>query len=315
MRLVTYTHDRYGSDARAGVVQGDRLLDAAALLAEQTRLDMLTLLDRGPDAIAALDEAVRRFAVEHRDALVVPQAIAVPAWEARLLAPLPRPRSLRDFYAFEQHVKTANAKRGRDVPPAWYEVPVFYYGHPGTIVGPEAAIPKPTATSELDFELEIACVIGRAGRDIPASAAATHIAGYTNMNDWSARDIQRQEMSVGLGPAKGKDFATSLGPSLVTPNELADRLADGRHDLVMVARINGEEVSRGNAKDLHWTFAQLIERASQDVDLLPCDVLGSGTVGTGCLLELGPDVHPWLQPGDEVELEIDRLGRLRNTVA
>ena len=315
MRLVTYTHERYGSDERPGIVQGDRLLDAAALLAEQTPLDMLGLLDRGPDALAALDEAAKRFAAEHRDALVIPPEIAVPAWEARLLAPVPRPRSLRDFYAFEQHVKTANAKRGREVPPAWYEVPVFYYAHPGTILGPEAPIPKPTATSELDFELEIACVIGRAGRDIPASEADAHIAGYTIMNDWSARDIQRQEMSVGLGPAKGKDFATSLGPYLVTPDELADRLVDGRHDLSMVARINGEEVSRGNTRDLHWTFAQMIERASQNVELLPGDVIGSGTVGTGCILELGPDTHPWLEPGDEIELEIDRLGRLRNVIS
>ncbi len=140
------------------------------------------------------------------------------------------------------------------------------------------------------------------------------MAGFTIMNDWSARDIQRQEMSVGLGPAKGKDFATSLGPFMVTTEELADRLVDGRHDLTMIARINGEEVARGNAKDLHWTFAQMIERASQNVELQPGDVIGSGTVGGGCLLELGEQVHPWLQPGDEVELEIERLGRLRNTI-
>ncbi len=317
MRLVTYTHGRHGEASRVGVAQGDRVLDAAGLLPElaETGSDLVALLDRGPEALAALDAAARRFADEHRNSLQVPPDVAVPAWEARLLAPLPRPRGLRDFYAFEQHVKTANAKRGREVPPAWYEVPVFYYAHPGAIFGPEASVSKPAATAELDFELELACVIGRPGRNIAAADADAYVAGYTIMNDWSARDVQRQEMSVGLGPAKGKDFATSLGPWLVTPDELANQALDGRHDLAMVARINGEEVSRGNARDLYWTFAQMIERASRDVDLVPGDVIGSGTVGTGCLLELGPEVHPWLQPGDKVELEIERLGRLRNVVA
>jgi fumarylacetoacetate (FAA) hydrolase len=174
---------------------------------------------------------------------------------------------------------------------------------------------KPAATNELDFELELACVIGRAGRDIPVAGAESHVAGYTIMNDWSARDVQRQEMSVGLGPAKGKDFATSLGPTLVTPDELADRRRpDGRYDLTMIARVNGEEVGRGNAGDIHWTFAQMIERASRDVELQPGDVIGSGTVGGGCLLELGQEIHPWLEPDDEVELEIERIGRLRNRV-
>jgi fumarylacetoacetate (FAA) hydrolase len=264
--------------------------------------------------MAALAAAADRFAADFLATGRIPTDIAVPAWEVEFLAPLPRPRSLRDFYAFEQHVAAAHARRGREVPAAWYEIPVFYFGHAGSIFGPDAAIPKPAATVQLDFELELACVIGKPGRDIPAPVAADHIAGFTIMNDWSARDLQRQEMSVGLGPAKGKDFATSLGPHLVTPDELADRLVDGRHNLTMVARINGEEVAHGNAADVSWTFAQMIERASQNVDLLPGDVIGSGTVGGGCLLELGEAVHPWLVPGDEVELEIDRLGRLRNTI-
>jgi fumarylacetoacetate (FAA) hydrolase len=221
---------------------------------------------------------------------------------------------LRDFYAFEEHVATAHKKRGREVPPAWYEIPVFYFGHTGSVIGPDAPLAKPAWTEKLDFELEIACVIGKPGRDIAVADAADHIAGYTIMNDWGARDVQRQEMSVGLGPAKGKDFATSLGPYLVTPDELADRFADGRHDLTMTARINGEEVTNGNAKTIHWTFADMIARASQAVELLPGDVIGSGTVGGGCLLELGEEVHPWLTHGDEVELEIERLGRLRNRV-
>ncbi len=314
MRLATYTHKRHADAARAGVVQGDRIIDVAALLHRAGPVDLLGLLDGGPETLAELSAGAKDFAEKYRDALHVPQELAVPAWEAKLLAPLPRPRSLRDFYAFEQHVRTANERRGRSVPVAWYEVPVFYFAYPGSIYGPDANVPKPATTNELDFELELACIIGRSGRDIPAEDALSYVAGFTIMNDWSARDIQRQEISVGLGPAKGKDFATSLGPFMVTTEELADRFVDGRHDLTMIARINGEEVSRGNAKDLHWSFAQMIERASQDVDLLPGDVIGSGTVGGGCLLELGEDVHPWLQPGDEVELEIERLGRLRNTI-
>jgi fumarylacetoacetate (FAA) hydrolase len=315
MRLATYRHPQHGNQPTVGVVQGDRVVNAARLLGEKGPIDMLALLDRGPGTLDALSGAAERFAEQHRETVVVPQEVAAPAWEVELLAPLPRPRSLRDFYAFEQHVAAAHRKRGRDVPPAWYEIPVFYFGHTGTIVGPDAPVPKPAATHQLDFELELACVIGTPGRDIPADRAFDHVAGYTIMNDWSARDLQRQEMSVGLGSAKGKDFATSLGPYLVTPDELADRFRDGRHDLAMVARIDGEEVSRGNANTLHWTFAQMIERASQSVELLPGDIIGSGTVGGGCLLELGEEVHPWLQPGDEVELEIERLGRLRNVIA
>lgn len=314
MRLITYRHRERGPGTRAGVLQGDRVLDAARLLDDPALVDMLALLDRGRAGMAALDAAVRRFEAEYRGTERLPREMALAVWEVGLLAPLPHPRGIRDFYAFEQHVATAHAKRGRDVPRAWYEVPVFYFGHAGNVYGPDAPIPMPKGTSQLDFELELACVIGTSGRDIAAADAWDHVAGYTVMNDWSARDLQRQEMGVGLGPAKGKDFATSLGPSLVTPDELADRLHDGRFDLTMIARIDGEEVSRGNAETIHWTFAQMIERASQNVALLPGDVLGSGTVGTGCLLELGEAVHPWLRPGDEVELEIERLGRLRNRV-
>ena len=227
---------------------------------------------------------------------------------------LPRPPSLRDFYAFEQHVATANRNRGRDVPLAWYELPVFYFGNHSAIYGPNAGVPMPRTTA-LDYELEIACVIGRAGRDIAQEDAEEYIAGYTIMNDWSARDIQREEMSVGLGPAKGKDFATSLGPWLVTPDELEPfALGDGRYNLPMVARVNGMERSRGNFRDIYYTFAQMIERASRDAALYPGDVIGSGTVGSGCLLELTAGQGPWLAEGDEVELEIAGLGVLRNQV-
>jgi fumarylacetoacetate (FAA) hydrolase len=240
--------------------------------------------------------------------------MVLPLDEVRLVAPLPRPNSLRDFYAFEQHVATANRNRGRDVPPAWYEIPVFYFGNHNAIYGPGADIPMPRSKA-LDYELEIACVIGRAARDIAEEDAEAYIAGYMIMNDWSARDLQREEMTVGLGPAKGKDFATSLGPWLVTPDELEPfLLGDGRYNMPMVARVNGVERSRGNFRDIHYTFAQMVARASRDVALYPGDVLGSGTVGTGCLLELTAGQGPWLAEGDQVELEITGLGMLRNQI-
>jgi fumarylacetoacetate (FAA) hydrolase len=230
-------------------------------------------------------------------------------------APL-RPTTLRDGYAFEQHVKTANANRGREVPKEWYQFPVFYFTNPHSIYGPNEEIPYPHYTSELDYELEIAAIIGRGGRDIKPEEASRHIFGYTIFNDWSARDVQREEMIVGLGPAKGKDFASSLGPYIVTLDELAERATDrpGVFDMPMYARINGQERSRGNMKDLFWSFGEIIARASDSVELLPGDVIGSGTVGTGCLLELTKRQGPWLQPGDVVELEIEGIGVLRNQV-
>lgn len=236
--------------------------------------------------------------------------------EVWLCEPLEYINSLRDFYAFEQHVATANANRGREVPKEWYQFPVFYFSNANSIYGPNDIIPYPSYSNALDYELEVACVIGKPGRDILADDAEDHIFGYMIFNDWSARDVQAQEMRVGLGPAKGKDFANSFGPYLVTPDELADRRVGrpGVYDLEMIARVNGVEKSRGNWKDLYWSFGQMIERASQDVTLQPGDVIGSGTVGTGCLLELTKGDGPWLQPGDVVELEIERLGILRNTI-
>jgi fumarylacetoacetate (FAA) hydrolase len=199
--------------------------------------------------------------------------------------------------------------------PEWYQVPVFYFSNHNAIVGPDEPVRRPSYTQELDFELEIACVIHQEGMDIAAADAEAHILGFTILNDWSARDVQRLEMKMNLGPAKGKDFATSMGPAIVTLDELADRaLGDGRYDLAMSARVNGREVSRGNFKDITFTFPQMIARASADVLLLPGDVIGSGTVGTGCILELGPENVPWLVPGDVVELEIERLGILRNEI-
>jgi fumarylacetoacetate (FAA) hydrolase len=245
-----------------------------------------------------------------------PRHVAYPLEQVTLHPPLPRPASLRDFYAFEAHVRAAYATRDREVPPEWYRFPVFYYSNPNQVYGSGQAVPYPAYSHALDYELEVACVIGRAGKDIPAEDALDHIFGFTILNDWSARDVQREEMRAGLGPAKGKDFATSLGPWIVTPDELQDRSTGrpGVYDLEMNGRVNGQERSHGNWKDIHYSFGEMIARASAGVFLFPGDVLGSGTVGSGCLLELTRGEGPWLQPGDLVELEIERLGRLSNQV-
>ena len=219
-----------------------------------------------------------------------------PLEDVVLRAPVLHPPAVRDFYAFEQHVKTARAKRGAEVPAEWYEQPVFYFSNPAAIFGPGDEIAYPEPSEELDYELEVAAIVGADGA----------IAGFTVMNDWSARDLQRAEMKVGLGPAKGKDFATSLGPVVVTPDEF-----DGSSG-AMVARVNGEDRSRGQLADMHFSWERIVEHAARNTRLLSGDVLGSGTVGTGCILELGDG--RWVQPGDVVELEVDGIGVLRNTV-
>ena len=230
--------------------------------------------------------------------------------------PLPPITSVRDFYAFEQHVKTCRKQRGLEMVPEWYKLPVFYFSNHHAVIGHDDPVSAPQSSLALDYELELACIIGKEGMNIPADDAAMQfVAGFTIMNDWSARDLQRLEMAVGLGPSKGKDFATSLGPDLVTFDELADRYRDGRLHLEMTATVSGKVYSRGNAGSMYWTWPQLIAHASRDVRLVPGDVLGSGTVGTGCILELTPEaVGGWLKPGDVVELAIERLGTLRNRV-
>jgi fumarylacetoacetate (FAA) hydrolase len=211
--------------------------------------------------------------------------------------PVLRPPTVRDFMAFEEHVANARRQRGAEVPKEWYEIPVFYFSNPHAIYGDGEAVPYPDGTAELDYELECAAVIGAEGK----------IGGFTVMNDWSARDVQRQEMRVGLGPAKGKDFATSLGPVLVTPDEF-----DGMSG-AMIARINGEERSRGELGAMFHKWDVLLTHAARNTILAPGDVIGSGTVGNGCILEHGDG--RWLQRGDVVELEIEGIGVLRNTVA
>jgi len=231
--------------------------------------------------------------------------------------PAPFPiASFRDFYAFEAHVKTCRAHRGLAMVPQWYDIPVFYFSNPVAIIGDGDTVSAPQGSAALDFELELACVIGTAARDLPADdSAMSVVAGFTILNDWSARDIQRAEMAVGLGPSKSKDFATSIGPRLVPFEELKPHYCEGRLRLEMTATVNGKEYSRGNAGSMYWTWPQLLAHASRDTELRPGDVLGSGTVGTGCILELTPEaVGGWLRPRDVVELAIEHLGKLRNTV-
>ena len=227
---------------------------------------------------------------------------------------------MRDGYAFRQHVEAARRNRGVEMIPEFDEFPVFYFTNPAAVSGPGDVEVLDRHLEKLDFELECAIVIGKEGRNIPAAEADEYIFGYMIYNDWSARGLQMEEMKLNLGPAKGKDFANSFGPWLATREELADARVDGkegeRYDLVMTARVNDIEVSRGNVKDMTWTFGQIIERASYGVTLQPGDVIGSGTVGTGCFLELNGSgiTNQWLQDGDVVELSIDRLGTLHNRV-
>lgn len=337
MKLVSYLDvqfvaaTRQRPPIRLGALAGGVVIDlqvaqswaqgARGIAAHDLPGDMSSLLLNWDECAPHLADIVAALEGENPVALrgAGRQPVATSVGNTRLLSPLPRPLSFRDFMAFEEHVKNAMALRGREVRPQWYEMPVFYFTNPHTFYGPDEPIPKPSYTEWLDYELEMACVIGRVGVNIPAEEAADYIAGYTILNDWSARDVQLKEMAVGLGPAKGKDFATSLGPALVTPDELADKQtgegADLRYDLEMVARVNGQERSRGNFKDIHWTFSQMIARASQDVYLYPGEVIGSGTVGSGCLLEQGTEeTGDWLKPGDVVELEIEGLGILRNQI-
>jgi fumarylacetoacetate (FAA) hydrolase len=210
-----------------------------------------------------------------------------------------RPPSIRDFMAFEEHVRNARAVSGRgDIPEAWYEAPRFYFSNPAAVYRDGDDVPRPADSDALDYELELACVIGPDGRP----------EGFTIMNDWSARDLQAREMQVGLGPAKGKDFATSLGPVLVSVDELPRDL-----DMRAVARVNGEVRTDSSTGGIHFSWDQLLEAAARNTPgLLPGDVLGSGTVGRGCILEHGD--RRWLRPGDLIELEIEGIGVLRNRI-
>lgn len=241
-----------------------------------------------------------------------------PLLEAEQLAfgpPIISPPSFRDFYAFEQHVGTMWRRRGHDVPEAWFRLPIFYFGNTSEVRGPDQPVWAPDGSVELDYELEVGAVIDTPAIDLVPERAEEAIGGYLILNDWSARDLQREETTVRLGPAKGKDFATSIGPWLVTPDELADARSGTGYDLAMTAEVNGAEISRGSWSAAHFSFGDMLARASADARLRPGDLVGSGTVGSGCLLEVGEErLGRWLEPGDDVTLRIERLGELRTPV-
>ncbi len=236
--------------------------------------------------------------------------------DVTLLAPLPNPRSFRDYIGFEQHMLNASKSFGHSVGQEWYEMPIFYFTNHHAIFGPEDNIIKPKAETRLDIELEMGMIIGKKGKNIKAADAQPYIFGYTVFNDWTARAIQAREMKIPLGPHKGKDFANAIGPCIVTADEMQQYMQpDTRLNVRMTSKINGELICDGNYNTVYYTFGQMIERASEnDVTLMPGDILGSGTVGWGSLIENNFSVHRPLEPGDVVELEIEGIGVLRNTV-
>lgn len=293
MKLITY---RYQGKDYVGAVHGDKVheIDVPS---------MLELIQFHPNA--------------------KPGTRSVALADVQVLAPIPRPPSMRDGYAFRQHVATARRNRGLEMIPEFDQFPVFYFTNHQAVTGPGDVQVQKLHCDKLDFELEVAIVVAKEGRNIKADRADEYIFGYTIMNDWSARVLQMDEMKLNLGPAKGKDFATSLGPWLVTRDEL---LASGQLkktakgevlNASMKAFLNGKQYSEGNVNQMDWTFAQILERASYGVTLYPGDVIGSGTVGTGCFLELnGSKItdNLWIKPGDTMVLEVEGLGRLENKV-
>lgn len=241
----------------------------------------------------------------------------IPLSSARILTPLPQPPTIRDYLAFEAHARDSRPER--QVDPGWYEHPLFYFSNPNVVRNPDDPITVPAGSRCLDYELEVACVVGRDASDLDPDDPATLdvIAGFTILNDWSARDIQTHEMKQNLGAVKGKDFATSIGPFVVTPDELPS-FDSGRPKAAMRARVNGETWSEGQLADIHFSWGELVAYASRDSRVVPGDVLGSGTVGTGCILELRTcglrDTRKWLKDGDVVELDVERIGVLRNRI-
>ena len=237
-----------------------------------------------------------------------------------LLCPILKPTSLRDAYAFRQHVEAGRKSRGLDMIPEYDEFPVFYYGNHNAVSGPGEVQIQKDQSVKLDYELEIAAIIGKNGKNIPIDKADDYIMGYTIMNDLSARALQKEEMKLSLGPAKGKDFLTTLGPYIITKDDLQDKCiksSDGdRYDIGMRAYLNGKLLSEDNFKNITWTFAQIISRISNGTEIYPGDIIGSGTCATGCLLELNQinNTEVWLKDGDEIKLEIDRIGSLVNNI-
>ncbi len=299
MRFVTYVEN--GGD-RAGVVSGEEVF----ALPEGLRL--IDLIDDGDRLREAGEDAVR-------------QARTVrPYASVRLRAPIPDPPTIRDFMTFERHVEGAVKMAGPDavVPDEWYDAPAFYFTNPYAVTGPHDDVAVPPGCALFDLELEVAAVIGRSGRNIPVETAEEHIAGYVLMNDWSARDLQFAEMRVRLGPAKGKDSATSLGPVLVTPDELEPHRAGNSFALRMEASINGTPIGSDTWSEMAFSYAQMITYASRGTEVRTGDILGSGTCGGGCLAELwgrqGLNAHSPLTPGDVVTLTVEHLGTQESRV-
>ncbi len=318
MKLVTFRNPK--GQTRIGWLKGDGVVD---MKATDKRLpnDMLSFIDK--------NEQYFKIIKENNLENAPPQ---YKLDEVTLLAPLPNPRSFRDYIGFEQHMLNASKSFGHKVGEAWYEMPIFYFTNHQAIYGPNDDIKRPEKEIKMDLELEIAVIVGKKGKDIKAENANDYIFGYTVFNDWTARFIQKREMEVPLGPHKGKDFANAIGPCIVTkdefeqyrcsisreihPEHLALPLTTGdRFDVKMTAKINDTVICEGNYKTVYWTFPQMIERASENnVTLMPGDILGSGTVGWGSLIENNFSVHRPIEPGDVVELEIEGIGVLRNKV-
>jgi fumarylacetoacetate (FAA) hydrolase len=322
-------HAPAGSAWRLAAARGDAWLDLETarrrVVRSEPSLAHNDALYRQP--ITTLDDHLARgLRVEHLRPLVEGFAAAdedddalLDRADVRFGPPVLRPPSFRDFYAFEGHVRTVWARRDQEVPEAWHRLAIFYFSNTSEIRGPGDPVWAPRGSQELDFELEVGAVVDTPGLNLVAERAEEVIGGYTILNDWSARDLQRDESTVRLGPAKGKDFATSIGPCLVTPDELADAQNGNGYDLTMAARVEtagrSVDVSAGRWCDAAFSFGDMLERASANVHLRAGDLVGSGTVGTGCLLEIkDASLGRWLEPGDEVVLSIERLGELRSPV-
>ncbi|MBU8907624.1 fumarylacetoacetate hydrolase family protein [Desertibacillus haloalkaliphilus] len=302
MKLVTYKQSN--GEQRAGCIVDDKVVDLEQSSSGRLPKTLLEFIQHHEVYEPIAKEMIE--AGKFRDSIDIS--------DIELLTPLPNAPSVRDFMAFEEHIVNATKRSNLTVAPEWYEIPAFYFTNHLVLRGNNQPITRPPACQMLDYELEIACIIGKEGINIKAEDAEEYIFGYAILNDWSARDLQMKEMKVGLGPAKGKDFATSVGPYLVTKDELETYRKGDRFNLEMTAKVNEKLLSKGNAESIYYTFHEMIERASAGVPLQPGEIIGSGTVGTGCILELGPEVHRWLKPGDEVKLEVDGLGTLINKI-
>ncbi len=326
MKFVTYTTYR-GEKPRFGFIINEKIIDImrssiwinehnkdSSFLSIPSTLKLtLNEWNENFDKLVKLEQLIADL--DYSTLQINGKSISIDLNDAHLLPPVPSPTSFRDFYAFEQHVKAARKLRGLDMNPDWYKIPIFYFSNTTSLYGHKEDIPYPKETKELDFELELAVIIANGGKNIDKKDANELIAGYTILNDWSARDLQREEMQMNLGPAKGKDFANSFGPYMVTPDELNNNWENDKMNLRMTCHLNDKLISDGNTNDLYHSFPTMIQRASMNVDLKPGDYIGSGTVGTGCILELRPETTGgWLKRGDTIRLEIDNIGILENTI-